>query len=328
MRFGPAGMLLFVSLSAFQLVSLAPFRAEADPSIWQRVKDPIGFQAEAMYRALDSDRVPREELVDDPSAERLLNGRTALRIIVNGGDTYPNADLRYLLALCLANGTPKTIRQAPTALLAALQLAPTHPLAANAWYDLGIASEWGDELAAADGAYSAALRLEWDREQRAAIYRMRGQLEMRRGNLRAAIEDYDMALGESRDAELRALAKWGLAVALDRSHDFPSSVPHVLAAYQARFGPHGRTSAIDLDVGYVWPSYDEHYYRGLALLAEAAQKRGHDGYTSTLLASQLMWIRYLDDAPADDLWAPRAREHLEQVRHDIDALDDEDDLPF
>ncbi len=321
-------------VTCFCLMLALPSSARAELGIWQRLKDPVQGNADALYRALDAGRVPRPlpggAVLDGPAAERLHNGATAVKILLSGGEALPHSDLKYLLALCAANGTPETIRQAGPALVAALTAAPEHPLAADAWYDLGIVSEWADELDAAEEAYTAALRLEWDREQRAAIYRMRGQLQMRRGQLAKAIEDYSMALGESRLAELRALAKWGLAVALDRSHDFPSSVAYALQAYGARFGPQARISVIDLDVGHIWPSYDEHYYRGLALLAEATKKKGQDGYISTLLASQLMWVRYLDDAPEDGPWVTRAREHLETVRHALEELDDEDDedLPF
>lgn len=299
---------------------------DAEPTIWQRVKSPQEAKAAALYRWADAERVPREELLRGPRSEKLHMDQASLRIQLNGGEALGHASLNYLLAYCLANGTGELFAQAAPALEAALQAAPGHPLAADAWYDLGNVLELAGELAAASDAYGAALRLEWDNEARAALYRARAQLSMTRGRLVDAEADYRAALEHARDPKLRALANWGLAVALDRNYDFPAAAPLALQAYHSRFNA-GRRSVLDLEDGVLWPPAEEHYYRGLALLAEAREKQGGEGYVSTLLASQLMWMRYLDDVPPDGPWVARARQHLQQVRQLVASmgLDDDDD---
>lgn len=322
-RLWPATALLAVALG-----SSTPSRAE--PTIWERVKSPQATKAAALYRWADSERVPREELLRGPRSEKLHLDQAALRIQLNGGEELGDTSLQYLLAHCLANGTGELFVQAVPALERALAAAPEHPLAAEAWYDLGNMLEVLGERERAAGAYTAALRLEWDHEARASIYRARAQLSMNRGQLLAAEADYRAAIEHSRDPKLRALANWGLAVALDRNFDFPAAAPLALQAYHSRFNA-GRRSVLDLEDGILWPPAEEHYYRGLALLAEADEKQGGDGYVSTLLASQLMWMRYLDDAPADGPWIARARQHLAKVRALVDAMglddDDQDPLP-
>jgi hypothetical protein len=157
---------------------------------------------------------------------------------------------------------------------------------------------------------------------------------MRRQELPSAIAWYRAALSETRDAETRAWALWGLAVALDRSWELPAALPLALEAFRSGFGPTGKASVLDVEQGVLWPLPEVHYYRGLALLAEARARQSKDGVgergpgmVSFLLASQLMWVRYLDETDPNEPWVRRARQHLEAVREQLAAhasLDDED----
>ncbi len=300
-------------------------RGAARLSPWQRVADPRAAKAEVLSARADVLRTPREDL-----GERWLqlhNHKAAIIIELAGGEALGDPELLYLLADCLANAEAAAQPRAQQALLAALEAEPDHPGAAGAWYELGHVAEATQSFELADEAYARALTRQWDTEVRAEIFRARAQLNMRLKNLTGAIEWYRAALSETRDAETRAWALWGLAVALDRSWDLPAALPLALEAFRSGFGPTGKASVLDVEEGVLWPLAEVHYYRGLALLAEAHARRGDDGEVSFLLASQLMWVRYLDETDPAQPWVARAKEHLEAVREHLaaQASDDEED---
>jgi tetratricopeptide (TPR) repeat protein len=316
-----ASLVLVAATSA--AVSYAS-RAQAESSLWERVKQPGLAKAEALVRIFDRKRMPREAMMRDDRQLQKFNQACALQLQMTGAEQLVHTGLQYLLADCLANADGGLQKQAHQALTRALEAAPDHPLAASALFDLGVVSEALDDSEGALAAYTTALSLETDVEVRAHLLRARAQLHMGEGRLKRAIADYRATIAESREPETRALAQWGLGVALDRNYDFPAAVPYLVEAYRSRFGNAGRRSAIDLAEGILWPLSEEHYYRALALLAEATLRKGQDGTISSLLASQLMWVRYLDDAPSDGRWVKRAREHLEAARVELDT-DEQDD---
>lgn len=303
---------------------IGPSRVEAGPTLWERVKRPELRHARELYRRADAHRVPREDRFDGERSEQLLNQQSAIVLSLGGAEGIPDPSLAFLLGDCLAKA-PAGVGQARGALERALSLWPDHPLAAAAWYDLALAAEVEEDFEAASSAYDNALRLQWDAEVRADLYRARAQLRMGRGDLKAAIADFRVAVGVARNAELRAISQWGLAVALDRSHDFPAAVPLVLEAQRARFGGAGRSSVIDVQTGALWPLHELHYYRALGLRAEAVVRRGQSGHASALFAAQLAWQQYVEEAPEDDPWLPRVREHRAAIRAELDQIGDPDD---
>jgi tetratricopeptide (TPR) repeat protein len=232
-----------------------------------------------------------------------------------------------LLGDCLANAPAAYQPQAVNVLRDALENAPNAPQAAASWVNLAFALETLGELDSAVEAFSQALFLEWHSERRAVIYHERGRMQLGSGALEAAIGDFEAGLSSGFGAEARALAHWSLGVAHDRNHDFPTAIPHLLEGYRARFGSNGATLIIDLDDSIIWPPEERHYYRALALLAEAMEERAvnHGRFISLLVESQFVWLSYLQDAPAESLGVPRAREHLQWVREQLQQDDVETD---
>jgi hypothetical protein len=154
------------------------------------------------------------------------------------------------------------------------------------------------------------------------MFTVRGQVALSLGALDAANADFWSAMHEAREIETYTLAQWGLGVALDRARDFPSAVGPAMAASHARFGNAGRTSVLDLETTLLFPSADEHYYRALGLMAEAALNKGKPTHTSFLQSAQLMWLQYLDAAVESNPGVVRAREHLALIRREIGGEDD------
>lgn len=309
-------------------VGFLPHSAWAKGSPWLKVTHPEQAVARERYAQADSKRTPADPYKQGPDQELLLNEMCARSLLLSGVEALANAELQYLLADCLTRAPGQYVSQARDAWLQALRLAPEHPQAARAWLNVGLGSEVLDDLPEAVAGYTQALTREWDSELRAGLYRARAQVLMRQGLLVQAMSDYRVALAESHVLETRTLAQWGLAVALDRAYDHPSALALALSASRARFGNVGRTSLLDLEQTWITPDADRHYYRALGLMAEAKAQGQRGDRTGLLQSAQLMWLQYLDAAPADGPWVARAREHLAWLRLQLgDEQEAEEPIP-
>jgi hypothetical protein len=313
--------ILFSGVSGVLCLALTSV-ADAGPSPWQRVTRPSATLAQVRYAQADSKRTPADPFKQGPEQELLLNELCAQALLLGGVEQLGDAGLQYLFADCLSRAPGQYQTQARQAWQRALEQAPEHPQAAQAWLNIGLQSETLDEPQVALHAYTKALQSEWDEETRAGLYRVRAQVRMGLGDLKGATADYWVAFAEGNSLETRTLAQWGLAVAFDRAYDHPSALRYALSASQARFGNAGRTSVLDLDESWLSPLEERHYYRALGLMAQAHADPRAAGRVATLQAAQLMWLQYLDDAPPRGRWVPRAREHLERIRRVLGSDDD------
>jgi hypothetical protein len=77
---------------------------------------------------------------------------------------------------------------------------------------------------------------------------------------------------------------------------------------------------------YFTPDYEEHYYRALASMADAARATASDEKRLALQTASLLWSLYLDGAQRDsERWVPNARAHREACRRQLSKLDAERD---
>jgi hypothetical protein len=139
------------------------------------------------------------------------------------------------------------------------------------------------------------------------------------------MRDYRLALALSRSATTQALADRVLAVAPERDGDLPSSLELARRASSFRFGPPSHLIvALDLPSVYFTPDYEEHYYRALATMAEAAKASTPDEKRLALQTASLLWSLYLEGAQRDsERWAPNARAHRDACRRQLAQLDAE-----
>ncbi|HWO11911.1 MAG TPA: hypothetical protein VNN80_20600, partial [Polyangiaceae bacterium] len=131
----------------------------------------------------------------------------------------------------------------------------------------------------------------------------------------------------SRSATTQALAYWGLAVATERDGDLPTSLELARRASSFRFGPPNHlVVALDLPSVYFTPPYEEHYYRALATMAEAARAAVSDERRMLLQTASLLWSLYLDGAQRDsERWVANAKAHRDACRRELSRLDAERD---
>jgi tetratricopeptide (TPR) repeat protein len=322
-------------LSTGLLVCLCGTEAAAAPSVWDQVKHPELERAEELLALAERSRVPAEDALDDagmflPSGtseelNRQLNARAAALITMADGQTLGDPRLLYLLGDALVKADKSYLSEGRERLVQALALAPDSPLAGEAWFSLAVAEGKLRHHAAERAAYTRAIELEWEPELQATIVTNRAESTMAAGDLALAMRDYRLALALSRSATTQALAYWGLAVATERDGDLPSALELARRASSFRFGPPSHLIvALDLPSVYFTPDYEEHYYRALATMAEAAQSSTTDEKRLALQTASLLWSLYLEGAQRDaERWAPNARAHRDACRRQLAQLDAE-----
>ena len=114
-------------------------------------------------------------------------------------------------------------------------------------------------------------------------------------------------------------------VATERDGDLPSALELARRASSFRFGPPSHAVvALDLPSVYFTPDYEEHYYRALATMGEAAKANTTAERRLALQTASLLWSLYFDRAQRDaEPWAPNARAHRDACRRQLAQLDAE-----
>lgn len=311
--------------------------ARATPTVWDVVAHPELGRADELFALAERSRVPAEDSAEDAGLflasgtteelERQLNARAAALISIGHGQDLGDTRLLFLLGDALVKADKSYLAEGRQRLDEALSLAPESPLAGEAWFSLAVAEGKLGHHDAERAAYSHALELEWEPELQATIVTNRAESTMASGELRAAIRDYRLALALSRSATTQALAYWGLAVATERDGDLPSALELARRASSFRFGPPNQlVVALDLPSVYFTPPYEEHYYRALATMGEAARASAPDERRMLLQTASLLWSLYLDGAQRDaERWVPNAKAHRDACRHQLQRLDAERD---
>jgi tetratricopeptide (TPR) repeat protein len=304
---------------------LSSFTREAAAGIdpWRVAREPQTAKLQAWAELLDRERVSADPYLQGAQAQQKLNQRCAVRLQLIGVERGDDERAAYLLAECLSQSPGQYQSAARDVWRQVLARWPSSPQAAHGWESLGMAELALDAANAAEAAFTHALQLEWLEEARARLFCARGQVRMERGELARAQADFWAAMNEAEHMETYALAQWGLGVAFDRQRDFPQAIAPAVAASRARFGSAGRTSVLDLEEIMLFPAEDEHYYRALGLMAEAASNKAGASYTSQLQSAQLMWLQYLDVAPETSFGVVRAKEHLQAIRRELHSDDDD-----
>jgi tetratricopeptide (TPR) repeat protein len=307
--------------------------ASAGPTVWDAVKHPGLGRADELLALAERSRVPAEDAMDDAGIflssgtseelNRQLNARAAALITVADGSLLGDPRLSYLLGDALVKADKSYLPEGRLRLQQALRDAPDSPLAGEAWFSLAVAEGKLRHHEAERAAYTRALELEWEPELQATIVTNRAESTMAAGDLALAMRDYRLALALSRSAITQALAYWGLAVATERDGDLPSSLELARRAGSFRFGPPNHLIvALDLPSVYFTPDYEEHYYRALATMAEAARAGGTDEKRLLLQTASLLWSLYVDGAQRDsERWVANAKAHRDACRRQLSQID-------
>lgn len=301
---------------------LATSGASAEPSLWQIARDPDErARARARQRA--------EQLFDqagarraDPEALRDLALGSAALLELSGGARRDPWQM-VLLGRVLLEAEPRRAREAMQLVEQGLRRLPDSDFKRESWFDLGVGALQSGDNARALRAFTAALALAWDQDDRANVYRNRGKAQMLSGDLQAAVEDFRRAVKLARELKYVVLSHYGLGVALERSGDYPQGLQEVARAAAIRLPAPPYPSEDALDLPWLWtPEYDVHYFRALSAMAAAKDAPALDERLAAYEAALASWERYLPAAEARrDRFAANARRHRQRCLDELARLE-------
>jgi tetratricopeptide (TPR) repeat protein len=304
------------ALSVVAALTLAT-SALAGASRWDRARDPEWTKVERVLRAALDARAPKDIPVDSlpgmPTLRRLLALRSATVLELGGGAELGNPAVLYFLGDALVEADRGRDEDARRILRRALARAPDSPEAAQAWSNIATASNRLLDFEAERDAYGEALRVQWDRNERADSYMNRGEASMSLGELARAKEDFQTALATSDDSEVHALATWDLAVVLARDDDLPEALGYAWEAAQTQFHDEqgNPITALELPNVYFTPEYELFYYRALGAMAAAEHADNAKDRKAELEWATSQWLRYLAEAKSHgDRFIENARYQL------------------
>jgi tetratricopeptide (TPR) repeat protein len=301
----------WLALGSFACVLATSVLAIADtpPSAWDRARDPAAIERYELH-------VHVRELLD-PTAlwpqplamGKLESARAALESA--SAATSPDARLRFDLGEVYERlGSHE---EALAVLGPALAMAPNDGGAAGAWLAYAFAAAKLDRSREEIRGYDAALAASL--EDRPDILSNRAEAEMRLGNLDAAVAGYrdviyrmeHAAVAHRSDESIRVLARWGLAVALDRDGD-PTAAEEV-AAIAMEEDPREASSGDHENVFFV-PAYERDWYYALGRTEKAKRETDPRRALGAWDLVVRTWADYVKSAAKGDRWLPLARTHL------------------
>jgi tetratricopeptide (TPR) repeat protein len=284
--------------------------AHAEVGLWQRVRDPAAVLREKA-------RVRAEQLFDQASSAqgdlellRELSLGSAAVLELSGG-AHRDAWQSVLLGRVLLDAESGREQQAMRLIESGLVALPASDFKRASLFDVGLGAMLNGEMDHATRAFSAALLLAWDPDDRATIHRNRGKANMLAGRLADAVSDFRAAVRLARGVEVLALSHFGLGVALERNGDYPQGIQEIARGVAVRLPvpPYPSPSVLDSPNLRWIPEYDVHYFRALAAMAEslgagtaqpAAQRRHYEEALESL-------AQYLPAAEASrDRFLPNA----------------------
>ena len=310
---GPAWLLLGALLCTT--------RAEADPTVWQRVTEPEARnEARARKRAEQLFDQSSEASSDDLELSRELSLGSAALLSLSGG-AKRDPWQQVLLGRVLLDAQVGREREAIALISRGVAALPDSDFKRASLFDLGIGSLVVGDMGRAERAFTAALALAWDPDYRARVHRNRSKVRMLSGRLAGAVSDARIAVRLARGTELVALSHFGLGVALERSGDYPEGMREIARGVAVRLPvpPYQSESVLELPSLRWVPEYDVHYYRALAAMTEATTAGvEEDSVVASYEAALVDWEQYLQAAEAlKDRFAVNARRHQQRC---VDAL--------
>ncbi len=311
-----------IALGALVAIAVASrARADTPPNRWDAIANSALADRYALHLRV------REIMTSAAIAERTNDSSIAVglrnraRIFLQEGhaETSPDVVLRFDLGeVCYALEDNKC---AVEVLEKALAMAPDHPAALEAYVVLANAYAKQDQSTDERRVYARYVPRITDDQSRAIAMLNLAEANMHLGDLDDAVAGYRETINAAAelpnvielDQKTGLLARWGLAVALDRSGDVAGGAKETKLAIQLdtdmreiRGGPNV----------FFAPERERYWYVALGF-AEYA-KEASEAKTSALLwhRAEGCWREYIDDVrkkAATDRWIDLARARLEKT---------------
>jgi tetratricopeptide (TPR) repeat protein len=285
--------------------------AAAGPSLWERARRPQAAKEAwllgAMERTLDARGLA---LLEPEVARNIARGAVAMAD-VNGLHAPEDPRLACVLAQALIAADLGRERQAERLLEGALERLPQGPLRAEALRRLAYRLNGRR----AHSLYTEALELESSSSVRGNLYYNRGDTNRELDHLDAARADYERALELAGEPDTQVLARYGLAVVLERLGDLPSAYAEFDAALVVTlpFPPYPASDPLELPWVTFEPAYERYYIEALRAMARLRHADSRAPHVVESTVALQAWDAYLASAPSTDPYRRNAEAHRRRV---------------
>jgi tetratricopeptide (TPR) repeat protein len=300
-----AGRVLAPLLAALALVSTA----HAQPTVWQRARDPGVRHSEKLLRSMG-------RMIDDaglaesePVTLKELRLATLVMADLSGAQALDDATLWLVVGHVIVDADVGREDEAGALADRLLERVGPHDRWLEAEARVLQARAARSSAERAIQATTRALPLVWEPVIRSALLRERAQAKMARGDVRGSAVDQRAALAAADRASDRALARFGLGLALERSGDLPSALAELRLAHATAPAASGEPGVLDEPGSFLFRAFDVHYVSALTAMALAERALDREGTLAELERALADWERFEITAPGNDPWLGSARLH-------------------
>jgi tetratricopeptide (TPR) repeat protein len=293
--------------------------ADTPPNAWEVAKDPAILARYRLHLEVQGKLIPAldEDEVHDRMVRGMLYESARSELEDASAATSPDPRLRYDLGEVYLR--LDRFQQAIDVLKPALAMFPTGDGADAAWLDLAFAAAHLDQAKQERDAYDAFLKEAVRPRQELDILSNRAEAEMHLGHLEEAISGYRDVIerveharfGTQNDFKCLVLARWGLAVALDRSGDPTGAEREAFVATQE--DPSERLIGDTVDVFFV-PRYERDWYLALGRIQHAKHAQNARTALAYWDGAVDAWSDYVTQASKGDRWLALAKAHLTSAK--------------
>jgi len=276
--------------------------AAAQPSVWEVARAPARARE---YQTLVS--VERFMLGHATSWDEMNVHKSTIDYL--RGEHYLDPRLELFLGELRLEATGSSDKAVERRLRAVLPERLPPSLVPQAYFELARLAALSGQLDSARDYATRALEGLWEPDVRARAYYLRAKVTHERGQPSRALGDYQRATLLGRSPKVRALAHWGLAVALERSGNLNAALKEVAIAAQIRVRSTAfvAKSVLDLPDVFFFPAFDSYYYKALAALAAAESSDIPEQAAVDCQAAITYLDTYLEAArPAKHRYVPNA----------------------
>jgi tetratricopeptide (TPR) repeat protein len=197
----------------------------------------------------------------------------------------------------------------------ALEKLPVGPLRADALRRLGVVLAGLSEPRRSRDAYTEALALEVSPRERANLYYNRAEASLELDELETARSDYRRAIEIATEPDTLALARYGLALALERMGDLPAAFTELDAALAITlpFPAYVTPDPLDLPGVFFVPAYERYYLEALRAMARLRHVEDRAQFLAETAIALQAWDAYLAAAPSSVRYRLNAEAHRRRV---------------
>jgi tetratricopeptide (TPR) repeat protein len=287
----------------------------AKPNLWERARRPLAAKEAELLPQLERILDARELSYREPAVTRDIARAAVARSELSDIRSPSDPRLACVMAEALIGSGLGRERDARRLLEEALATLPVGPLRAASLRRLGVVLLVLGEPLRSRLVYTEALELEVSARERANLYYDRAEASLALDELEAATADYRRSIALATEPDRLALARYRLAVALERLGDLPAALAELDAASAITlpFPVYPSPDPLELSGVFFVPAYERHYLEALRAMARLR----HAGDRARRLVETAMalqaWDAYLAAAPPSVRYRQNAEAHRRRV---------------